>query len=141
LFTVSSDHKNAQVFAARFPRGAKAPDRHWIPLTDPSETADKPRWSGDGKTIFYFSNRDSAFCVWGQHFDPRAATPVGEPFAVQHYHTLELSPLEIASHTLNLSVAGDSIYLNVAEMNSIIWTGKLTRQNSFLQRAGFRLVF
>jgi serine/threonine protein kinase len=133
LFTVSHDHTKTQVFAAHFPHGAKVPDRHWIPLTGPSASADKPRWSGDGKTVFYFSDRDSAFCVWGQHFDPQAGAPAGEPFAVRHYHSLEFSPSEISSHNLNLSVAGDSVYLNVAEMNSIIWTGKLTRQSFFLK--------
>ncbi len=137
LFTVSLHHANAQVFAARFPPGAKAPDRRWIAITGPTESTDKPRWSGDGRTIFYFSNRDSAWCIWGRHFDPIFGVPSGSPFPIQHYHSLDFSPAEISSRSLNLSVAGDSIYLNVAELNGTIWTGKITRKASFLHRAWF----
>ena len=127
LFKVSSDRQQGQVFAARFPAGAAAPDSHWIAITNPSEPSANARWSGDGKTIVYFSKRDNFWCVWGQKFDSVGGKPVGKPFAVQHYHNDRVSASAIAPVGFNLSVAGDSVYLNVAEFSSTIWTGALDR--------------
>jgi hypothetical protein len=136
LFTVSSDRVFGQVYAARFPRGAHSPDSHWTAITSSEESSEKPRWSGDGKTVFYLSNRDNSWCVWGRHFDPRIGRPIGKPFAVQHYHNPKLSPFAISSHSFNLSTAGDALYLNLAEMSGTVWTGKLERR-----KYSFRDVF
>ena len=119
---------NSQVFVAHFPLGAKVPDSMWIPITDSSESSEKPRWSGDGKTIFYLSNRDSFWCVWGRHFDPASRRIVGNPFVVQHYHEPAFSPYPVASYLFNLSVAGDLLYLNVAHISGTIYTGQIERQ-------------
>lgn len=125
LFAVSSDLPKGQVFASRFPAGADLPDSHWIAVTSPAEFARDPRWSSDGRTVFYESNRDNYWCLWGQHFDPKAGRPLGKPFVVQHYHNLKFLLSGLNAHSFNISVVGDAIYLNVAEMNSSIWTGKL----------------
>ena len=48
----------------------------WTPLTDASLWADKPRWSPDGRTIYFISNRNGAFFdVWGLPFDPDSGRP------------------------------------------------------------------
>jgi serine/threonine protein kinase len=127
LFTVSNDSGRGQVFAAHFPRGASMPDSNWIPISSPSESVQKPRWSGDGKTIYYLSDRDKWWCVWGRSFDPAVQSVVGEPVAVQHYHSHRFSPDGVSSHSFNLSVAGDSVYLVIAEMSGTIWIGTLDR--------------
>ncbi len=59
-----------------------------IRLTEEGAWADKPRWSPDGRTIYFIynrgvDNRESYFInVWGIHFDPVKGQPVGEPFPV-----------------------------------------------------------
>ena len=118
----------SQIFAAHFPHGAKVPDSKWIPITDSSESSEKPRWSGDGKTIFYLSNRDGFWCIWRRRFDPTSPQIVGNPVAVKHYHGSALSPYPVASYLFNLSVAGDSLYLNVAHISGTIYTGQIERQ-------------
>lgn len=125
LFTVSGSESTGQVFGSRFPRGASAPDRHWIAITSKTDASEKPRWSGDGKTIFYLSTHDKFLCLWGQHFDPVSGRIVGRPFAVHHFHDQKMSPLTMNTHYLNLSVAGESVYLNIGEMSGTIWTGEL----------------
>ena len=58
----------------------------WTPLTDPTLWADKARWAPDGKTIYFISNRDSAFFdVWGIEFDPAKGATVGKEFRVTQY--------------------------------------------------------
>ena len=42
----------------------------WIRITDGKQWDDKPRWSPDGKTIYFLSDRRGFFNVWGVHFDP-----------------------------------------------------------------------
>jgi Tol biopolymer transport system component len=90
-----------------------------------SELSDHPRWSGDGKTIFYLSMRDGFSCLWGQAFNADTGELSGPPFAVMHYHNRRNSIDVVAPRSFNLSVAGDSIYFNLGESSSSIWIGKL----------------
>jgi Tol biopolymer transport system component len=54
----------------------------WIPIVNDEHWADKPRWSPDGKIIYFLWGRGSFFNVWGIHFNPKSGKPVGEPFRV-----------------------------------------------------------
>jgi serine/threonine protein kinase len=131
LFTATKDGSRKQVFAVSFPRSAQAATGEWIPITSESEFSYRPRWSGDGKTIFYLSKRDGFSCVWGQHFDTGSGRITPKAFAVMHYHNPRFSPATVAERSLNLSVSGDSIFLNVGETNGSIWTGVLKRRGPF----------
>ena len=51
----------------------------WIQITDGKQWDDKPRWSPDGKTIYFLSDRQGFFNLWGIHFDPVKGHPQGEP--------------------------------------------------------------
>jgi hypothetical protein len=131
VFTVSRPNAPGQVFAAHFPPGATKPDDQWLEVTDKSAFVRKPVWSGDGKTIFYLSLRDGFWCIWGQRFDPKTGKLVGPPIPVFHYHGLKLSPTEIPVESFDLSTAGDSLYLNLAETGGTIWVGKLAHRFPF----------
>lgn len=137
LFTASRDGNRKQVFAVLFPKSRQAATGAWIPITSELEFSDRPRWSADGKTIFYLSTRDGFSCVWGRHFDVKSGRVTSRPFAVMHYHNSRFSPAAVASRSFNLSVFGDSVYLNVGEINASIWTGVLRQHRgyfSFLKR-------
>ncbi len=133
LFTRQGEVQgNKQIFAVRFPRSTASAEGRWIPVTVASESSDRPRWSGDGKTIFYVSTRDGFSCLWAQSFNPDTREPVGPPFAVMHYHNRRNSIDVIAPRSFNLSVAGNSIYYNLGESSSSIWIGKLRNGNNLL---------
>lgn len=136
LFTASRSGNKKQVFAVLFPKSAQSPTGEWIPITGESEFSDRPQWSSDGKTIFYLSSRDGFSCVWGQNFDSKSRAATSRPFPVMHYHNPRFSPARVTSRSFNLSVSGDSIYLNVGEINTSVWTGVLKHQGffSFLNR-------
>jgi dipeptidyl aminopeptidase/acylaminoacyl peptidase len=131
LFTVSKEGESKQVFAVHFSQATGAASGKWIPITSASAWSDKPRWSGDGKYIFYLSKRDGFSCIWGQHFDPRTGKTEGPPFAVKHYHRPGNSVGVITAQAFNLAVAGDAIYLNVGEQTSSVWTGQLKPKSRF----------
>ena len=133
LFTVLRPGSNGQVFAARFSPGGNAADSHWVEITGATDWSRKPRWSGDGKTIYYLSNRDGNWCVWGQHFDPVIGRATGDAFPVQHFHDQKSTPAAINADGLNLSGTGESLYLNVLETGGTIWLGKLDKTSLFSQ--------
>ena len=125
LFAASTTGDRKQVFAVQFPKdGGKAIGK-WVPITEGAGFSERPRWSGDGSAIFYISRRDGFSCIWGQRFDANAGRPVGSPFPVMHYHNLRVSPARIAPRSFDLSVSGDTIYLNVGEETASLWTGIL----------------
>lgn len=131
LFTVSKPDSEGQIYAARFSPGAAAPDSHWIEISAAKDYSRKPQWSGDGKTIFYLSGLDGFWCIWGQHFNPALGRVVGPPFVVQHFHEAKFSPGGINASAVNMSAAGDSLYLNVLETGGTIWMGKVATSSFF----------
>jgi serine/threonine protein kinase len=131
LFTASRGGITKQVFAVLFPKSSQSPVGEWIPITEESEFSDRPQWSSDGKTVFYLSSRDGFACVWGRHFDSESGKPTSVPFAVMHYHNPRFSPRVGVNRSFNLSVSGDSIYLNVGEINTSVWMGVLKRRGLF----------
>jgi Tol biopolymer transport system component/DNA-binding winged helix-turn-helix (wHTH) protein len=54
-----------------------APGGPWTRITDGKHWDDKPRWSPDGRTIYFVSRPGGFFNVWGIHFDPAAGKPIG----------------------------------------------------------------
>jgi len=131
LFTVLKPGSDGQIYAARFLPGEDAPDGHWIAITRETYSSRTPRWSGDGKTIFYLSKVDGFWCIWGQHFDPVMGRAVGSPFAVYHFHDFKFSPDGLSAEHFNIAAAGDSLYLNVLQTRGTIWLGKLSRKSLF----------
>ena len=57
----------------------------WTWLTDGSSWADKPRWSADGRLIYFVSQGGGLGAVWGIEFDPIAGEPVRQPFQLTHF--------------------------------------------------------
>jgi Tol biopolymer transport system component len=63
----------------QFPRCA------WIQIAEERDE-DWANWSPDGKTLCFTSARDGHTCLWAQRLDAGSHRPVGEAFAVQHFH-------------------------------------------------------
>lgn len=92
----------------------------WRAVTDGRSYEDKARWSPDGRILYYISNRDGRFEVWGRHVDPEAGRPVGEPFRV--------TALEGARQTLSpylsdleMFITPTRIFLPMSEASSRVW--------------------
>jgi hypothetical protein len=82
--------------------------------------ADKPRWSRDGKLI-YFVQADSFFNVWAVRFDGAAGTHAGVPFLVTRYDSPrhQLSP---RFGSAEIGVSAHRLMLTIAEQTGNIWT-------------------
>ena len=92
----------------------------WTPLTDATLWADKARWGSDGRTIYFISNRDSAFFdVWGVAFDPAKGALVGAEFRVTRYENP--SRLLAATSLAELGVNATSLVVPITETSGSIW--------------------
>jgi len=92
----------------------------WTRITDGKNWDDKPRWSPDGKTIYFVSGRGGFFNVWGIHFDPSEGKRVGEPFPVSNFGRNGLMiPRWIP--LVELSLNQDKLVLTMAEVSGGIW--------------------
>jgi Tol biopolymer transport system component/DNA-binding winged helix-turn-helix (wHTH) protein len=92
----------------------------WIRITDGKYWDDKPRWSPDGKTIYFVSGRDGFFNVWGVRFDAVKGKPVGDPFRVTSFESPSLMvPTNIPP--VELSLTQEKLVLTIAEVSGSIW--------------------
>jgi Tol biopolymer transport system component/DNA-binding winged helix-turn-helix (wHTH) protein len=80
----------------------------WIPITEGKYWEDKPRWSPNGKVIYYVSGQRGSFNIWGMRFDPVLKIAVGEPFAVTKFD----SPANmIPEHAPSIEIGVDEHHL------------------------------
>jgi Tol biopolymer transport system component/DNA-binding winged helix-turn-helix (wHTH) protein len=92
----------------------------WTRITDGKQWDDKPRWSPDGKTIYFVVRRRGFFNVWGIHFDPAAGKTMGEPFQVSQFENPRLMiPRWIPP--VGMSLTQDKLVLTMAEESGGIW--------------------
>jgi dipeptidyl aminopeptidase/acylaminoacyl peptidase len=92
----------------------------WTEITDGKYWDDKPRWSPDGKMIYFVSGRGGTFNVWGTHFDSASGKPNGEPFQVTAFEsTGPMIPRQIQD--VELSLAQGKLVLTMEERSGSIW--------------------
>lgn len=93
----------------------------WTQVTEDKFWADKPRWSPDGKIIYFLSNRNTTFFdVYGIHFDPDAGKPIGEIFQVTKYENPNymVSPYILS---MEISLSETRLILPVMQVTGSIW--------------------
>ena len=93
----------------------------WIPITDGQAFDDKPRWSSDGKLLYYLSTRGAFLNIWARRFEPTTGEPVGEPFRITSFASGRrmISPDRI--NRMEIDIAADRLILPVTESSSQIW--------------------
>jgi Tol biopolymer transport system component/DNA-binding winged helix-turn-helix (wHTH) protein len=92
----------------------------WIPVTDGKQWDDKPRWSPDGKTIYFVSGRNGFYNVYGVRFDPARRKTFGSPFRVTDFRsTAAMIPKGIIG--VDLGISQDRLVVNVEQLSGNIW--------------------
>jgi Tol biopolymer transport system component/DNA-binding winged helix-turn-helix (wHTH) protein len=92
----------------------------WTRITDGQHWDDKPRWSPDGRTIYFVSGLDGFFNVWGIRFDPETGKADGRPFQVSRFDRPRLMiPRWIPS--VGFSLTQDKFVLTMAQESGNIW--------------------
>jgi len=97
------------------------PDRPWLRVTDGQDWADKPRWSPDGRMLYYISSAEEG--IYNLHrvgFDPQTGRTVGAPIQITSFD----SPARTISPDLGtgeLGVALGRLALTILEASGSIW--------------------
>lgn len=98
-----------------------SPSTAWVQLVADHPWPDKPRWSADGR-LLYFLSRGSGdyFNLWALPFDPIRGVPAGSAFAITAYD----SPTRFVSpHAVRISmdVVKGRVALTMSSMTGSIW--------------------
>jgi eukaryotic-like serine/threonine-protein kinase len=97
----------------------------WQPVDPRSGWSDKPHWSPDGKSLYFYSNSDSYRCIWSRAFNPASGAMAGPLRAVEHLHNARLSSMSISQPVRTFAVTANRIYLDLAENSASIWMSSL----------------
>jgi Tol biopolymer transport system component len=114
-FTIRTEPNRARIAIAHVDGPKPVPESAWITIAQ-SEPLDCAGWSPDGNTLYFPSGRDGHYCLWGQRIEASSHRPVGEAFAVQHFHG------RLSYWSLNgWSAAGGRIAMVLVEETGNIW--------------------
>jgi Tol biopolymer transport system component len=91
----------------------------WLPIIDKG-WADKPRWSPDGKTIYFTWSKGGFFNVWGIHFDSQTGRPVGDPFSVTALHSPSLMIPRYVGY-VEISLSQKKLVMTLGQLSGGIW--------------------
>jgi Tol biopolymer transport system component len=100
---------------------AGGPRADWTYIAPEHEWPNKPRWSPDGRTIYFVSRHNSSnFNLWGTPFDTTRGKPAGEPFRVTHFDApgLVISPDVVGSE---MGISARRAMLTMETVTGNIW--------------------
>ncbi|MEO8025583.1 MAG: hypothetical protein ABI823_03890 [Bryobacteraceae bacterium] len=117
---------------------APAPEADWVPVTAAGDAGNRPRFSPNGKLLYYVSQQDGHLCIWARPISD--GKPTGPAFAVAHFHSAQNSLANLLSPDFNLSIARDKLVYNAAQIRSNIWLfDTSSERETDALRAGLRL--
>jgi Tol biopolymer transport system component len=106
-------------------RDPPVPPEQWVEVAGQDEWVGAPRWSPDGRLLYYLSDRDDFTCVWARRLDPATRQPVGEPLAVAHAHDSSMKMLMVQRGIWSLAVGEDRLVFNAAAATGDVYTAML----------------
>jgi serine/threonine protein kinase/Tol biopolymer transport system component len=90
--------------------------RDFVRVTDDSALDDWPVWSGNGRTLYFTSNRGGLVNVWATGFDAQQGRAVGSPDRVTTLRNPMFTPM-----VGNLRIARDRLMMTLTETSGHIW--------------------
>lgn len=115
------DVARTAIFVAPLRAGAPTPVSEWVQVTEGRSWDDLPRWSPDANLIYFTSDRDGFRCIWARRLHPQTKQPQGEPFAVAHLHTMQLSMSNLSLAEFELASGQGRLVFPMAELRGNVW--------------------
>ena len=93
----------------------------WTRLLEDHVWPDKPRWSPDGRILYFLSRgADGYFNLWGVPIDPARGAQAGKPFQVTHFSSPDWH-IEPNMATADIGLASDRLVLPMQTVKGSIW--------------------
>jgi Tol biopolymer transport system component/DNA-binding winged helix-turn-helix (wHTH) protein len=92
----------------------------WRRITEGKFFDDKPRWSPDGRRIYFISNRTGFFNVWCIAFDPASGQAIDEPYRVTSFESPTRMILPYVK-VMEMALSHDRLILPIMEVSGEIW--------------------
>jgi dipeptidyl aminopeptidase/acylaminoacyl peptidase len=102
-------------------RETPVPRGEWVLVKRSLRPLASPRWSPDGRLLYYLSNEDGFGCVWAQPFDPATGRLSDEPFVALHLHRTNRRLMSGPRWAHSLAVAPGRLVFNAAELTGNIY--------------------
>jgi len=61
-------------------RNQSVPEEDWVLISEDDHYLDSPKWSPNGRLLYYLSEKSGECGIWAQRFDPAAGKPLGGAF-------------------------------------------------------------
>ena len=120
VFCLRIDGDHSKILVAPIRGDSAMKEDQWIGLTEGASWDDKPRWSTDGRSLFYLSNRDGFVCIWALRVDSSTSRKA-RPVAVKHFHMTRQSLMYLSEDAMNLSVGEGRLVFDLVETSGNIW--------------------
>jgi Tol biopolymer transport system component len=124
-FYAETGARSRRIFVAPMQGNTLAAESEWVLVTAGTDVDLTPAWSPNGNLLYFISERDGFRCVWAQRLHPETKTPLGAPFAVEHFHTggrALLTTFRANPAQIGLSASQTGIVYSVEELHGNIWT-------------------
>ena len=91
-----------------------------IKITDGDAYDDRPRWSPDGRLVYFVSTRGGFLNVWARRFDPIERRAIGDSFPVTHFDSpARMIPPRMVQ--LGVAMSRERVILPIRESSGNIW--------------------
>jgi Tol biopolymer transport system component len=120
VFLADTGPGTARIYAVR-PSGSEILKSQWMPVTDGRHKVGKPRFSPDGKLIYFTQDRDASRSIRAVPFDPRTGQTLGESFSVFDTDQPRLTLFGVSPRSLEIGIAKDKLVMLLAESTSNLW--------------------
>jgi DNA-binding winged helix-turn-helix (wHTH) protein/Tol biopolymer transport system component len=93
----------------------------WTRILDDHVWPDKPRWSPDGRTLYFLSRgADGYFNLWGVPIDPARGAQSGKPFQITHFSSPDWR-IDPDMSNAEIGVARERLVLPMQNVKGSIW--------------------
>jgi len=92
----------------------------WMRISDGKLWDDKPRWSPDGKSIYFLSENQGYFNVYRAQFDVTAGNAIRKVVQVTHFNDPNLM-VGRSIPNVGFSIAGDRMMITLSQRSGSIW--------------------
>ena len=110
----------AQVLVAPVPSSSPVTRSDCIEITKRQQYDAMPRWSPDGRTIYFISDRAGTRGIWTVRLDPDKQ-PRSEPRPVRTFDTTRFSPVTLDYEDMGYVIGVERIYFTLQELTGRIY--------------------